>query len=385
MTRLAPLALLTLLASAALAGCTQESSDSSTTYAELGFTGSDTTGREPDAWPNLEGTTLTILDHGAFAAFDHAAAAFSALTGATVVHVEADDAGSALNRAILESGDPSADVIYGIDNVLLLRAEEAGILQPFTPQLASRVGTEFVFFGEPDEWPATPVDHGYVGINWDPEHPALSEGSIDSLDDVLDHADQFVTQDPNTSSVGLGFLLATIDTYGNGWQDYWSGLFDGGVLVTSGWTEAYEQHFSAGYGVAYGGLGDKPIVTSYTESPAVEAFFDPSKTDLAVPLVAPLSTFHQVQTMAILKGTDNRAAAEAWIEFTLTDAFQELAAPDNAVYPVVASVDANTTYGALDPEPGTFVAAKFGYAEVGANLERWLDEWTQLCEEHDCR
>jgi thiamine transport system substrate-binding protein len=384
LSRFAPPALL-LLTAAALAGCADDSTPTGPSYAELGFTGADTTGRDPEAWPTLEGTTLTILDHGAFAAFDHAAAAFAVLTGATVVHVEADDAGSALNRAILEAGDPSADVIYGIDNVLLLRAEQAGILQPYTPQLAHRVGSEFLFFGSPAEWPATPVDHGYIAVNWDPGHPALDGASIASLDDVLDHAGQFVTQDPNTSSVGLGFLLATIDTYGSGWKAYWSALFEGGVLVTSGWTEAYEQHFSAGYGVAYGGLGDKPIVTSYTESPAVEAYFDPAKAALAVPLVAPLSTFHQVQTMAILDGTDDRAAAEAWIEFTLTDAFQELAAPDNAVYPVVASVDANATYGDVDPEPGTFVPAKFGYAEAGANLERWLADWTALCEEHDCR
>jgi thiamine transport system substrate-binding protein len=355
-------------------------------YAELGFDGRDPTGRDPEAWPDLDGRTVTVLDHGAFSAFGDAAARFEALTGAKVEHIEADDAGTALNQAIRDLGSPSADVIYGIDNVLLARAEESGILHPYTPVLAPSVEPRFVFFGTRAHWPATPVDHGYIGVNADLHHAQLANATIASLDDVRDHAARFVTQDPNTSSVGLGFLLATIATYGeDGWQEYWASLFDGGVLVTAGWTEAYEQHFSGGYGPGIGGRGDKPLVVSYTESPAYEAFYGRPADQLATPLTAPNSTFQQVQTMAILEGTDDLAAAQAWIEFTLTDAFQELAAPGNAVYPVVDGIDVEATYGGHDPAPGSFQPARFGYRELGDNLERWLAEWTALCEQHDCR
>jgi thiamine transport system substrate-binding protein len=374
----------------AFAGCASpkaaDSGDRS--YVEMGFDGSDPTGRDANAWPDLVGETLTILDHGAFAAFGDAAARFENLTGAKVEHIEANDAGTALNRAIQDRGSSSADVIYGIDNVLLARAEESGILQPYTPLLAPSVEPQFVFFGSRAHWPATPVDHGYIAINADLNHSKLQGATIASLDDVRDHADAFVTEDPNTSSVGLGFLLATIATYGessDGWKAYWEDLFDGGVLVTAGWSEAYEQHFSAGYGIDMGGQGDKPLVASYTESPAYEAYYGRPADQLALPLTAPDSTFQQIQTMAILSGTAHRAAAEAWIEFSLTDAFQELAAPGNGVYPVVSGIDVAATYGGLDPAPGSFQPATFAYRELGANLEGWLTEWTDLCEAHDCR
>lgn len=388
----APLLSPLLLALAALAvplsGCLGgEGGGDERSYAELGFTGSDATGRDPSAWPDLEGVTLTILDHGAFAAFDSAAAAFEELTGAEVVHVEADDTGSALSRAILEKGDPSADVIYGLDNVLLSRAEDAAVLEPYRPLLAGRVQQPHLFFDADGAWPATPVDHGYIAVNWDPAHPALANRTIASLEDVRRNAGLFATQDPNTSSVGLGFLLATIHTYGGAWQDYWADLFENGTLVTAGWSEAYEQHFSAGYGAdpGFGGQADKPIVTSYTESPAYEVFFGRPEDQAARVVTAPRSTFHQVQTMAVLAGAQERAAAQAWIEFTLTDAFQELAAPENGVYPVVATVDANATYGDVDPEPGSFEPARFAYREVGRQLEGWLTAWTDLCEKHECR
>ena len=379
-----------LLLAAPFAGCLGEDGGSETqeSYESLGFTGSDTTGRDVAAWPDLEGQTLTILDHGAFGAFDDAAKAFTALTGAKVEHVEADDTGSALNRAILERESPSADVLYGVDNVLLLRAEQAGVLHPYTPKLASRVDESFVFFEAAGAWPATPVDHGYIAVNYDRNSTALRNFTIANLNDVRDHADTFVTQDPNTSSVGLGFLLATIATYGEpGWKTYWDQLLARGATVTAGWSEAYEQRFSAGYGAdpSFGGRADKAIVTSYTESPAYEAFYGRPADQVAGVVKVPRSTFRQVQTMAILNGTDNLAAAQAWIEFTLTDAFQELAAPGNAVYPVVDGIDVSATYGGLDPDPESLEPATFDYRVAGEKLPGWLEQWTDLCEKHRCR
>lgn len=352
--------------------------------------GSDTTSSTPDYvamgfdgtnWPRLDGVTLTLLDHGAFGAFSDAKALFENKTGATVLHVEADDSGSMLRRAALEKGDPTFDIIYGIDNILWTKAVEEDIFQAYKPLLADRIAPEYVFAQE-GAWLATPVDHGYIGVNVDEKK---LNASIASLDELKGHASQFVTEDPRLSTPGLGFFLATIATYGEeGWEVYWAELFGNGVLVTSGWTEAYEQHFSGGYGVDYGGAGDKAIVTSYTESPAYEAFYGRSADALATPLLAPNSTFHQIQTMGIAKGTKHLAAAQAWIEFTLTDEFQALAAPRNAVYPVVASVDTDATYGDVDPAPGSFAPAVMSSATIGANLERWLRDWTDLCEAHNC-
>lgn len=363
-----------LVTSTVLAGCHQPDDDRAETYEEMGFDGEN--------WPRLDGVTLTILDHGAFGAFDDAKEAFENLTGATVEQLEGTDAGSALNRAALEAGNPTFDIVYGIDNILMHRALEEDIFESYRPLLADRIAADHLFFDEDTVgWPATPVDHGYIAINHDTEK--LDNATIESLDDVAEHADQFVTQDPRTSTPGLGYLLATISVYGeDGWKDHWTRLFDGGVLVTSGWSEAYEQHFSGGYGPSFGGLGDRAIVTSYTTSPAYEAYFGANET--AEVLLQEGATFHQIETMGIVRGTKNLAAAQAWIEFTLTDDFQDLLAPNMAVYPVVEEVSADETFGDNDPEPGSFEPADLDYETLGENVQRWVREWTDLCEAHDC-
>lgn len=388
-----PIALLfsLVLAALALAGCHEPlygEEAAQPSYSALGFDG--------HTWPRLDGETLTILDHGAFAAFDSAAAAFEELTGIHVVHMEAADTGSMLNRAILEAGDPSFDIIYGVDNILLKKALDEHIFAAYEPLGASSIDPAYLFFdADHDGWYATPVDHGYIGLNVDVDHASLADATIVDLFDVRHHADTFVTQDPRTSTPGLGFMLATIGTYGQAtannpysWHDYWNDLFEGGVLVTADWSTAYMGHFSAAGEWVGESARDRAIVTSYTESPAYEGYFGMPPADLAAPMVVDSSTFHQIQTMAIARGTHNMAAAQAWIEFTLTDAFQVLAAPENAVYPVTTSAAAAAsvaeTYGDLDPEPGTFAPAAIPYETIGDNLERWIGEWVERCEAHDC-
>lgn len=370
-------------------------------------------------WPDFTGANLTILSHGAFAAFDTASARFTQLTGAQVHEVPADDTGSALNRAALDAGDAQFDILYGIDNILLQKALDAGIFEPYTPRLGGLIEQDHVFF-DLSPWPATPVDHGYIALNVDADHPLLDATEQEGCDAVADGRDVpaerqdgnvsvvrsladvralaclFVTQNPNLSTPGLGFLLMTIDAFGEDdaydWVDYWQELLRGPdgeactgdeTKITSGWSEAYENHFPGGYGnadwnSAY--VGGYPIVTSYTESPAYEAYF--GSTDVAeVPLQA--GAFHQIQTMGILAGTKQLAVAQAWIEFTLTDDFQNLAAAENAVYPVTG-LRTDDVYGDVDPEPGTFATVALDWHEIGSKLDGWLDTWQQVFEDHSC-
>lgn len=399
----AALVVLATLGATALSACVDEAG--SQTLADLGFTATGTPDQPLAAgslgWPDFTGRTLDILDHGAFDfAFPDAKARFEALTGAHVRHVAAEDTGSALNRAILEKGRPTFDILYGIDNALMTRAVDAGVFTPYTPQLAGRVPADVVFFAEPSgdpqgaPWPATPVDHGYIALNVDPDGPGLADAPpIADLFDVRGHASTFVTEDPRTSTPGLGFLLITVAVFGESglytWQDYWTDLFEGGVRVTAGWSEAYVTHFSGGYGVYEAGhLGDRAIVTSYSESPAVEVFFGSfgpdERGDVLLDHQGRPAVFRQVQTMGILAGTPDLDLAQAWIEFTLTDDFQALAAPASAVYPVVRAVDHNATYGDLDPEPGTFAVVALDWQAIGDGLPTWLSQWTALCEAHRC-
>jgi thiamine transport system substrate-binding protein len=363
------------------------------------------------------------------------------LTGAKVECTSEKDTGSALNRALRNAGNPEFDIIYGIDNILMTKAVDGKLFRYYTPQLAHRVALDFRFFadaGSTEKWPATPVDHGYIALNVDSKDvlfnahkqkgctgveearaagkdtvtPTGERTVIRNYENVRAAACLLVASDPRFSTPGLGYMLTTIANYGEvspdntyDWIDYWGDLFATGVKVTPDWSTAYETYFSGGYGIYTDGhVGDRPIVTSYTTSPAYEWYYDEvcprndatecpggpgahynsSAVNLPKVLLDGPSAFHQIQTMGILRGTSNLAIAQAWIEYTLTDDFQQHAARDLAVYPIAIPVKVKEVYDGRDPAPGTFTVVELDYEHIGRNLDAWLESWTDLCESHRC-
>ena len=75
-------------------------------------------------------------------------------------------------------------------------------------------------------------------------------------------------------------MSATVDYFENDEDnttdafDWWKAMADNGAILTTGWTEAYEIHYSGGYGEwVEGHLGDAAMTVSYCHSPGVEAFY----------------------------------------------------------------------------------------------------------------
>jgi thiamine transport system substrate-binding protein len=313
-------------------------------------------------------TTITLMTHDSFAVSDGIFDTFEEQTGVNVKVLNAGDAGTLVSQAVLTAGDPVADVLYGIDNTFLCRGLNSDLFVPYEPVALADIPDELEM--DPNHL-VSPVDVGDVCLNYG---KAAYEDSTPpaSLDDLAEpeYKDQFVTENPETSSPGFAFLLATISKYGeDGWEDYWKGVRDNGVMVTSGWTEAYTEAFA-------GGKGDRPIVTSYATSPVVEVLYADPPVEAAPTGVVADACFRQVEFAGVLRGTDHPEAAAKLIDFMLSPTFQEdiplnmFVEPANtkAALPEVfqqfrTPIDSPLT---LDP------------AVIEAGREDWTDRWTDI-------
>ncbi|HEX7133412.1 MAG TPA: thiamine ABC transporter substrate-binding protein, partial [Iamia sp.] len=195
-----------------------------------------------------------------------------------------------------------------------------------------------------------------------------------TLDDLTDpaFADAFVTENPETSSPGLAFLLATIAEYGpDGWQDYWTDLRDNGVEVVAGWEEAYNGSFEAGAEGA-----DRSIVTSYASSPVADVVYsDPPRDEPAIGVVAD-ACFRQVELAGVLRGTDEPEAAARLVDFLLSPTFQEDIPLNMFVTPVNETAELPPEYTAHSTEiaePLTLTPA-----EIEAGRDTWTERWTEI-------
>lgn len=323
---------------------------------------------EAVAQADTEGVNLRLVTHESFAVSEGTFEHFTEETGIEVEVAAAGDAGELVARAVLTAGDPEGDVLFGIDNTFLQRGLDAELFVPYESIHLDDVPEGLQL--DP-EHRVTPIDVGDVCVNWWTE--ALpEEGPPASLEDLArpEYASTFVTPNPETSSPGFAFLLATIARFGeDGWEQYWQQLADGGVSVTSGWSDAYYGEFAAGG-------GDRALVTSYATSPVAEVVFAETPIDEPPTGVLTDGCFRQIEFAGILAGTEHPEAAAKLVDFLLSPTFQNdiplnmfvLPANQEAVVP-----EEFQRFGADIDDP-----LILDPATIEANRAEWTDRWTEI-------
>jgi len=228
---------------------------------------------------------------------------FEKLYNVKVQVISAGDAGQVLNRAILEKNNPGADIALGIDNNLLAKAIDSGILEPYKSKNIKLIPDELIF---DKTYHVTPFDYGYFAIVYD----SVKLNDIPKNFEELtrpQYKNKLILEDPRTSSPGLGFLLWTVSVYGEKYIDYWKRLKPNILTITEGWDTAYGLFTS----------GETPMVLSYTTSPAYHVEYENTTRYRAI--IFNEGNYLQIEGMGIIKGAKNRLMAQKFIDFMLTE------------------------------------------------------------------
>ena len=321
-----------------------------------------------------EDRTLVVLANDSFDIAEEVILKFEKDNDADVTILKGGSSGEVLNRAILEKGNPSADLLYGIDNTFLSRALKEDIFVAYESPGLRSVPQQFVL---DDTFHVVPVDYGYVNLNYDKpyleEHDLEPPATLEELT-LATWKGRLVVENPGTSTPGLAFLIATVSYFGEDdeydYLDFWADLRANDVAVKEGWSEAYYTDFSR-----YG--GDRPLVVSYATSPAAEVFF--SEGAYTVPptgnVLVDRATFLQIEGIGILKGSKNIGLAKKFIDFALDLDFQEDIPGRMFVYPVnrEAKLPDFFEFAQVPTLP-----ADIGPATIDEKREEWIDAWTKV-------
>jgi thiamine transport system substrate-binding protein len=314
--------------------------------------------------------TITLVTHDSFAVSKKVLREFTARTGVNVEILRAGDAGTALNQVILTKDAPLGDLFFGVDNTFLTRALDAEIFQQYGSSELADVGEEYELDAEHR---VNPIDHGDVCINYDKrwfdDHDIAVPTSLADLTKKR-YKGLLVTENPSTSSPGLAFLLATRAKFGeDGWERFWQRLRANEVQVVAGWEEAYNGSFTAGEG-----SGDRPLVVSYASSPPAAVYYSDPR-----PATSPVGTmlsscFRQVEGVGILKGTEHPEEARELVDFMLSAEFQADLPLQMFVFPVRNNTPLPPVFEKFADVPEH--PLELPPSLIGANRERWIDEWT---------
>jgi thiamine transport system substrate-binding protein len=169
-------------------------------------------------------------------------------------------------------------------------------------------------------------------------------------------------------------MLASWSALGeDGFKSYWQDLRANDLKVVPDWETAYYTEFSGS-----SGKGPRPIVVSYASSPPAEVVFATTPlTDAPTASVTGRgSCFRQVEFVGILKDTANRDLAEAWIDFMLSQKFQEDMPLNMFVYPVLPTAQL--------PEPFIKYSGQvespiiLDARTIADNRDRLIQLWTDI-------
>ncbi len=306
--------------------------------------------------------TLVVYSYDSFAsewgAGPSIIAEFEAEYGIKVELHAPGDGVVVLSQLILEKENPKADVVVGLDNNLLARTLAEGILEPYkTPEL-SKISSNLQF---DESNHLTPYDFGFFAICYDKENISNLPKSLEDLTKE-EYKDSLILMDPRTSSPGLGFLLWTISVYGDDYLEYWDRLKPSILTITEGW--------SSGYGLFT--QEEAPFVLSYSTSPVYHVEYE--ETTRFGALEFEEGNYEHIEGMGIIKGTDNREAAEKFIDFMLTDSSQKTLAMSNIMYPSVSATELPDSFS------HAFIAKKallIDSSKIEDQSTAWVQKWVE--------
>ncbi len=296
--------------------------------------------------------------------------------GCNVTVVTFSDAGTMLRALIEERDNPRADVVIGLDNILVVQAKKWGVLEPYTPPNIGDLRPELVEALDPEHY-IVPYDYGLIAFVYDSERVDPSLMKTLTFESFYDPslASLLIIEDPTTSSTGTAFLLWQIAYYekvlGKDWREWWRKVAPYAKVVPS-WGEAYDIFLNEAAG--------KPIVVSYGTDPAYSLYFYNS-TRYAAALVyrdGKAYAWLQIEGIGLVKGCKNPELAKKFIEWFLSPQVQELIPLNQWMYPANRKVKLPEVYKvAIDPYTVELLNKYLTPEEVSANLERWLEEWRE--------
>lgn len=331
---------------------------------------------------------LVILTYDVSALSGSMISNFENNTGLEVQIIKVDDAGSILSYLIQNKGTDTVDLAIGLDNTYISTAMQLDLLEPVEVDKSHISGynssTEMQALSPYDGSLAIPFDMGFICLNYDSSIvDGLNFSHPTSLWDLTEPEwkGKVAFPSPITSSPGRGFMLATLDYFDwrNGtdsFGNWWNAMRANDVIVTSGWSESYETHYTGGYGeYTEGYIGDAHITVSYCHSPGVESWYNGNWTKSSS-LDIDKASFFQVEYASAIKG-GNSQFAEKFIEYLISPEVNSQMPFENLMYSVIKGENLPEENGYRFNSVIPSNPANISYLDIGKNIETWLELWNE--------
>ena len=281
-----------------------------------------------------------------------------------------------------EAEQRTADLLIGIDNVLVQEAKKKGLLEKLdTSKLEnlSNIRDDLIQYLDPELY-AVPYDYGPIAFIYDSERINITELKFEDFYDP-EMANKLVTEDPTTSTTGVAFLMWQIGIYEKllkkDWKEWWSKV-KGKIDVQPSWGAAY-------FDVFMNEEAGRPIVVSYLTSPVYHYLYE--NTTRFKPMLVKYDgswyAWYQIQAIGIVKNSPMKDLAYKFIDWLLSDEIQSivykcdimLPAHKEGINKIPEDVLATMVFNLTEIKA---VNSLLSVNEIAQNIDKWLEDWKNL-------
>jgi len=295
-----------------------------------------------------------------------------------------DGARNILLAALQEQrmGVRTADLLIGLDNIVVQEAKKAGILEKISTEdleNLSKIRSDLIENFDPDLY-AVPYDFGPIAFIYDSERINLTELTFeDFYNETM--ASYLVTEDPTQSTTGVAFLLWEIGIYekllNKDWKEWWYKVKDK-IIIAKSWGDAYFNYFlneEAG----------RPIVVSYLTSPVYHYLYE--NTTRYQPMLVRYNNkwyaWFQIQGIGIVKDSPMKDVALKFIDWILSNEVQSLVIENDIMLPASEEILNNLPEDILNVMKFNISRIKpvnnlIPVSEIYENIDGWLREWKEI-------
>jgi len=320
-------------------------------------------------------------DEGAEVVLERAFAPFEEKYGIDIdfVILEAD-ANFIVSRLNAEANNPIADVVIGIDNILILQEAARNVLEPYESPNLALINDTLVNALDPEHY-LTPFDFGLVTLIYSMNtintttHPQLDNLTLADLA-TPELASALVTEDPRFSSPGLSFLLSQIAIYEEileeDWTEWWDAV-EGNIDVEEGWTNAW---------TAWTTDQSKHLLVSYGTDPAYSAHYLGTAPDTAI------APFHyqgsdwawmQVEGVGLVKNGPHPDLGKAFIDYCLNITVQSEIPLNQWMFPVRTDLTLPSVFDyAIHPDEVSILNTLLNRTVIAEQLQSWLNQYEEI-------
>ena len=269
-----------------------------------------------------------------------------------------EDGVSMLNRLKLEGRNTRADLLLGIDTSLTAEARASGLFAPHRMTLKKS--------SLPEPWQDDlflPYDYGYFAFVYNKERLGNPPTSLRQLVED-EQGPTLLVQDPRTSTPGLGLLLWVKKVFGDESDQAWARLSKRIVTVSKGWSEAYGLFLK----------GEADMVLSYTTSPAYHLIAEQDARFAAARFSE--GHYQQIEVAGLVRSSQQPQLARAFLEFMLSDSFQNIIPTTNWMYPAtLARSELPAGFEQLiAPLPALLLDPQL----VASKRKAWVEDWLEV-------